>query len=247
LVSDVNADRVRDLVLLTRRGSLYWLDGKALGEPVRPMRLHRDDLGRVSRVLAGVFYAFSTGSVTPALVLSHHVPRSEDAVKAFNDTLVRLKDQLLSEANRLLRIKVNEIERSPIAGGEAVRAEPDSLQLKKAIRDIQSLIDQINAAPGTDNLDMATAITYRFGILAIMFFLAQILVSAMRYTLRLSYYYDGRADALELGQSMPMEVFERLVSTLSPDDLQFAPGPKSPIDQVADVAKTAVSKLRPSG
>ena len=73
----------------------------------------------------------------------------------------------------------------------------------------------------------------RVAILAVLFFLVQILVRLYQYTLRLSAFVDARADAVLLAQSFSenkAERFDNLVEALSPDALDFKHGPRIPLD-----------------
>jgi hypothetical protein len=62
----------------------------------------------------------------------------------------------------------------------------------------------------------------------------------------MSYYYDARADALELLASDAKDErsianFELLVSTLTPAGIDFGPAPQSPSEDAIELAKQIVS------
>ena len=81
----------------------------------------------------------------------------------------------------------------------------------------------------------------RIAIITFTFFLVQLLVSQSRYNTRLAAFYNGRADALLLIQSREMSNYAAdpldLMTTLSPDMLDFGKSPKSVMDQAARLAE----------
>lgn len=86
----------------------------------------------------------------------------------------------------------------------------------------------------------------RFGPMIIIFFFVSILVNLYRYNVRLSAYYNARADALILmGDNYDSAMLERLVTALSPDLLDIGKPPKLPTEYVFELAKTAVEKTSP--
>jgi hypothetical protein len=83
----------------------------------------------------------------------------------------------------------------------------------------------------------------RFGPMIIILFFSSIMVNLYRYNIRLSAYYDARADALILGgASARPEEFERYVLALSPDRLDIGKPPRLPTEYVVDLAKAAIGK-----
>ncbi len=87
------------------------------------------------------------------------------------------------------------------------------------------------------NIQLATSISYRIGILAATFFLVQILVVTYRYTLKLSYFFDARADALVMSDGRTLDEYRSLLETLAPENLDFGKSPSSPISHVIEAAK----------
>lgn len=80
----------------------------------------------------------------------------------------------------------------------------------------------------------------RLAIAALLLFLVQFLIVIYRYTVRLSSFYDSRADVLMLGTYSASEI----ISVLSPDSLEFGKAPKAPYESVADLVKSvAQSKV----
>ena len=90
---------------------------------------------------------------------------------------------------------------------------------------------------GLLNLNNLTVM--RIATLTVLFFLVQILVRLYQYSLRLSAFWESRADAVFLARSFAekkAERFDDLVGVLGPDAYDFKPPPKSPVD---------LSKLQP--
>ena len=84
----------------------------------------------------------------------------------------------------------------------------------------------------------------RFGPMIIILFFVSLLVNLYRYNIRLSAYYDARADALELIRlAIDPDAFEKYVSSLSPDTHDLGKPPKLPTEHAIDLAKAAVSKV----
>ena len=92
------------------------------------------------------------------------------------------------------------------------------------------------------NFLIQTNIT-RFGPIFLALFFVGILVNLYRYNIRLSGYYDARADVLELLElGIDPDVFEKLASSLSPQQYDFGKNPQTVIDQAVDLTKTLVNK-----
>jgi hypothetical protein len=82
---------------------------------------------------------------------------------------------------------------------------------------------------------LSTIVT-RIGSVFILLFLVQIFVSLYRYNVRLSAYYNARADALELLGNID-GTLQALVNAFSPDVVDFGRMPKTPIEQGLLLAK----------
>ncbi len=79
----------------------------------------------------------------------------------------------------------------------------------------------------------------RFGPLLLILFFVGILVNLYRYNIRLSGYYDARADALEfIAAGIDGDIFEKIVSSVSPKHYDFGKTPTSPADQAVELVKT---------
>jgi hypothetical protein len=80
-------------------------------------------------------------------------------------------------------------------------------------------------------------------MIVILFFVS-ILVNLYRYNIRLSAYYDARADALSLIEGpIQQSAFEKLVQTLSPDHHDVGRPPKLPTEYAVDIAKSLAGKI----
>lgn len=95
-------------------------------------------------------------------------------------------------------------------------------------------------------LDTISTISTRIGTIILLLFLVQILVPLYKYNVRLSSYYDARADAIELFSLNIKEVqddkrIEDLMFALTPRDIDFSPSPQSPSEQVIELAKEILS------
>jgi len=89
---------------------------------------------------------------------------------------------------------------------------------------------------------LGTAIT-RIGAVLLLIFGAQVLINFYRYNLRLAAFYDSRADAIELLGEGSIGDLLQLVSSLSPDQLEMGKIPKTPSQEVVELA-TAIAKLQ---
>lgn len=77
----------------------------------------------------------------------------------------------------------------------------------------------------------------------------QTVVSVFRYTMRLSAFYDARADALQIRDELKLTTtsetsFAQLVTTLSPDTYDFGRMPKSPVEHAVEIAKAMIEKTK---
>jgi hypothetical protein len=104
-----------------------------------------------------------------------------------------------------------------------------------------------NAAPITNPYVFAGTQITRFGTLTVILFLVTIFVTMYRYTVRLAAYYDARADALLLTLRSPearfdLEEYMRAVRALTPDAYDFGRLPRSPTQEVVQLAKEVVAR-----
>jgi hypothetical protein len=79
----------------------------------------------------------------------------------------------------------------------------------------------------------------RYGALIIVFFLVTILVPQYRYSVRLASYYQSRSDLIVLLKgNIPSTEFAQIVAAITPT-IDFGKAPKTPIEQLVEVAKLA--------
>lgn len=120
------------------------------------------------------------------------------------------------------------------------------LSLEKDIEIVQDRLDEErlglvsgnNSKPYITPEFLENSIT-RFGVLILIFFLVKILIPLYRYNLKLSSYYQGKADSLSLLQSGKLEGkidYQILLSSLTPD-IHFGNEPETPIDKMIQLSK----------
>jgi hypothetical protein len=132
---------------------------------------------------------------------------------------------------------------------DLLRRRSDSY--RKELLDYTDQIRQLSQKPITNTLppeaqltSAISAIATRVGAVVLLFFLVQILVPLYRYNIRLSSHYESCADTLDLlligEMSVPIDLFVRLASSLSPSAVEFGAAPKAPTEQalrlLADIA-----------
>jgi hypothetical protein len=78
----------------------------------------------------------------------------------------------------------------------------------------------------------------RFGSIGLILFLVSILVPLYRYNIRLSAFYEARADAIRLlGSEARASDFSIIAAILTPSH-DFGPLPRTPVDQLSELIKT---------
>ena len=102
----------------------------------------------------------------------------------------------------------------------------------------------------TDKLISALS---RLAVLGLVVYLVQILVNLYRYNMRLSAFYDARADALVLltvSGNAPKAIRDgsitHLAVGLSPEALDFGQSPQTPIQSALDLAKEVIKAAKPT-
>jgi hypothetical protein len=111
---------------------------------------------------------------------------------------------------------------------------------------------------------LVSAFATRVGAVVLLLFLVQILVPLYRYNMKLSSYYDARADALAIlcasraegvaedngaddahaPVRTSVDTVERLVAALSPDSIDFGKAPATPSEHVVTFAKDVLASQR---
>ena len=97
----------------------------------------------------------------------------------------------------------------------------------------------VTTGANTTEALVAAGVT-RFGIVLLIIFLAQALINLYRYSLRLSAFYRARAVILVLSKGDPSQM-EQAAKSLSPDHLSLGREPKTPLQDIKDVAELAKS------
>jgi hypothetical protein len=93
------------------------------------------------------------------------------------------------------------------------------------------------------NIDLIiSTLATRIGSMFILIFLVQILVNLYRYNIRLAYFYDSRADSLEMARSGNRHDLKSLIELWSPDQLDFGRQPKSPAEYGFQLAQDWLKK-----
>lgn len=94
-----------------------------------------------------------------------------------------------------------------------------------------------------DSKQMIQTNITRFGTLILILFFVNILINLYRYTIRLSVYYDSRADSLLLlHKNIDVTNYEKLVSTMNPHILDFGKNISYPTTQALELAKSTINK-----
>ncbi|MEO0634062.1 MAG: hypothetical protein AAFY52_08040 [Pseudomonadota bacterium] len=105
---------------------------------------------------------------------------------------------------------------------------------------IDSYLVSAQREPSDVSLLLASGIT-RFGILLVVIFLVQILVGVYRYSLRLSAFYAGRADALVAAKDRKTDL-GAWEAAFTPMDIDFGRQPVTPAQYVVDVVRAYMTK-----
>ena len=114
------------------------------------------------------------------------------------------------------------------------------------IRDREEFMDKVKTpAPGT--IQYGPLLT-RVAALVLIFLLVNLMIRLYQYNTRLAAFYDARADALVLSKDHEAAVRDMslvdMINGLSPESHDYAAMPKSPMDQVTEVAKAVAAKAR---
>lgn len=119
-------------------------------------------------------------------------------------------------------------------------------RLRDLVPENTTTTDSVNMA-GLEGFFGKTTII-RIGVILLLAFLLQLLVTLYRYNSRLAAYYDARADVLFYASEYEGGDLAVLVELFSPDSLDYGKSPKLAASQVVEAAKTLsdiASKQRP--
>lgn len=91
---------------------------------------------------------------------------------------------------------------------------------------------------------LISIVTTKVGIIVLLLFLVQILVPLYRYFTRLSFFYDSRADILELvGETSEFDL-EKLLSIFSPETINFGKEPVPITQHAVEAVKNIISSQK---
>ncbi len=105
----------------------------------------------------------------------------------------------------------------------------------------------------SDTLYMITVSSIRIGVILVIIFFAQVLLSIYRYSIQLAAYYNGRGDVLELVIDIGIEsklkedrLLEKLFSLMSAENVNIGKIPKSPTKDILKLMKE-INKTKTGG
>ncbi len=155
-------------------------------------------------------------------------------------------------ASDLYRVTLDFDGRSAVAVGENstilwLVSSDGTLVLDKVNSKVNSLGTDRTEDGGDNFQKLANQYTLfeRTGIVLLLVFLIQYLMSLTRYNLRLAAFYNARRDAIRLTtvEALPqlgnVDELEQMVHALSPDGVDFGRSPKSVIDLAIQLARPA--------
>lgn len=185
----------------------------------------------VATLGAGI-YVFATAdrlSRTP-------VTRAVDQLEYTNSVLSAHADEMADLKRRGAPLSLQQ--------GPMERVETALMDQQRALESVQEIV----TARANDFTTSTTisVLSTRIGIVLMILFLVQILVTMYRYNSRLAAHLEGRAVALQLAslkQDQPWSIAE-LVNLFGGDSVDFGKLPPTAIQSFADVLKTAAVSVR---
>jgi hypothetical protein len=102
-----------------------------------------------------------------------------------------------------------------------------------------------NVASNLDTIDLVRTSLIRFGGVAVILFLASLLIPIYRYNMRLGTFFQARADTLWLCRDMHVRDFAEMIRLLTPA-YTFEKEPKTPIESIASLAKDVGAIIKKS-
>ncbi|MDQ7250988.1 hypothetical protein [Dongia sedimenti] len=104
---------------------------------------------------------------------------------------------------------------------------------------LEAVLAQASKANGESNTEILSGSTVlRIGIVGLLIFLTQILISLYRYNSRLIAFYIARRDALTLSKGDDQK-FKKFAEILLPRQLDFGREPKHPLAEAAELLRQA--------
>jgi len=181
-------------------------------------------------------------------------------LRVSNGYSIALRDRLPLEAgaagNTALSAFLSELpaEIGSLAPVEEIEAElksaaKDRSDAVKAIERAQASLDTLGPARQKGEKDAFQTLAQNIPPGILLLFLLATLSSLYRYNIRLAGFHHARADALTLAasdQHVNTQTLSALVDSLAADKVEFA-RTNTPADQATEIAKTVISRVRPSG
>jgi hypothetical protein len=194
-------------------------------------------LGEKERLMLEVGYFSEVDSAKSKEELGAQLKEMNDYRRAVLEWLRLTKD----------RFNVGEVRRDEIDRVEVAIAEAQQkiALLEQRIKAAPGAAELKNATVGLDTLELVRTNLIRFGGVAIILFLASVLVPIYRYNVRLGTYYLARADALILCRDAKVDNFGEMINILTPA-LEFDKEPKTPIDSASVIIKEAAAAAKRS-
>ncbi|HEX8458643.1 MAG TPA: hypothetical protein VF656_15210 [Pyrinomonadaceae bacterium] len=182
-------------------------------------------------VAFGLYIFTAAGDIAQRDILSHRL--SEEILAS------RYKEREALDQIRAI-VDSSIINNKPVLLDEIKRVED---QINDSSRRTEEALNNLVNRSGTNEqlLFFLSTITTRLGSVFLLIFLVQILLSVYRYSIRLVSYYEARADALLLYNGSDAEQLQTLVSTLAAERIEFGKSPSTPIEQAAELLKSAAS------
>jgi hypothetical protein len=140
-----------------------------------------------------------------------------------------------------------ELDQLKEAERKRIAAERSVLELRKAALTLEVPPATIEAEDLTEVFSpvFLRATLTRVLIMVIVFFAISVLLTVFRYSLRMAPQYDGRADALLLTVTDIDERIHELVRAMVPTNIDFGKMPRSPAEQVIELAKELAREVKP--
>ncbi len=136
-----------------------------------------------------------------------------------------------------------EIEAKETVIAAAAKELADSKQELETAQRIIAGIGPSGQAPEISEVAQASAL--RIGAVILVIYLAQILVSYSRYHFRMASRLTSQANALKIAIGIgDLAHFERLVASLSPDQIDFGKMPTTPTEKILETVKASIEKIK---
>jgi hypothetical protein len=248
--------------LLTRRSLERIIEGFYSPRPTSDQQfsgiesLILDIEGRISRlqrrsnlILSIIIITLLVGVV---LIIFAGRLTSIDAESASNMSILRDEIASIDRSITDINSKISRLIHPPkIANEPAISVPPDDIDIKNLLEEKQALAERRNNAihilksiwetettvSNRDKLKdsnyvMATFLT-RIGILAILIFLVQLLVSLYKYNTRIAAFYASRLDCLRIG-SGDVDKLRSLIELMTPINVDFGRDPRHPVETLME-------------